>query len=100
VVVPDQPEAHRLENEFELGLIKKLIDYPDVITRVVQFLEPHRIPDYLQELAAVFHRFYHESRIVTEDRELSSARLLLCRATLQVLANGLRILGISAPQNM
>ena len=64
---PERADTGRLENEFELQLIKKLIDYPDVISRVAQYQEPHRIPDYLQELATMFHRFYHESRVVTED---------------------------------
>ncbi|NLP11733.1 arginine--tRNA ligase, partial [bacterium] len=84
----------------ELQLIKKLIDYPEVIARAAQYLEPHRIPDYLQELATVFHRFYHENRVVMEDEEVSNARLLLCRAARLVLANGLKILGISAPETM
>jgi len=98
--LPDQAETSRLENEFELQLIKKLIDYPEVIARAAQYLEPHRIPDYLQELATVFHRFYHENRVVMEDEEVSNARLLLCRAARLVLANGLKILGISAPETM
>ncbi len=99
-VLPDQADTGRLENEFELQLIKKLIDYPEVIARAAQYLEPHRIPDYLQELATVFHRFYHENRVVIEDEEVSNARLLLCRAARLVLANGLKSLGISAPETM
>jgi arginyl-tRNA synthetase len=100
IEIPEAADMSRLENEFELQLIKKLIDFPEVVSRVAQYLEPHRIPDYLQELATVFHRFYHENRVVTEDRELSLARLMLCKASRQVLANGLKILGISAPENM
>ncbi|HPI72676.1 MAG TPA: arginine--tRNA ligase [bacterium] len=98
--LPEQADVSRLENEFELQLIKKLIDYPEVIARAAQYLEPHRIPDYLQELATVFHRFYHENRVVIDDEELSNARLLLCQAARLVLANGLKILGISAPETM
>ncbi len=98
---PEKPaNPQRLEDEFEMTLIKKLIDFPDVIARVAHYQEPHRLPDYLQELATVFHRFYHADRVVTEDRELSLARLLLCQAARQVLANGLNVLGISAPENM
>jgi len=100
IVVPETADTRRLENAQELAVIKKLIEFPELITRVVQFTEPHRITSYLQEVAAVFHRFYHEHRVVTEDRELSLARLMLARATKTVLANGFRLLGISAPESM
>ncbi len=100
IPIPPAADTARLESEFELQLIKKLIEFPDVLSRAAQYLEPHRIPDYLQELATIFHRFYHENRVVSEDRELTLARLMLCRASRQVFANGLRVLGISAPENM
>lgn len=100
IEVPETADTRRLENPQEMALIKKLIEFPELITRVVQFTEPHRITAYLQEVAAVFHRFYHEHRVVTDDRELSLARLMLARAAKTVLANGFRLLGISAPESM
>jgi arginyl-tRNA synthetase len=100
ITVPETADTRRLENSQELAVIKKLIEFPELITRVVQFTEPHRITAYLQEVAAVFHRFYHEHRVVTDDRELSLARLMLARAAKTVLANGFRLLGISTPESM
>jgi arginyl-tRNA synthetase len=62
--------------------------------------EPHRLAEYLHDAAGSFHRFYHEHRVLTEDAELSNARIALCRATKIVLANGCSILGIGAPERM
>jgi len=91
---------NRLSQPEEMALIKKLLEYPEVITKAAKYLEPHRVPNYLQELAAAFHRFYHSHRVVTEDTELTRARLILVECTRIVLANGLQMLGISAPQRM
>lgn len=98
--VPEEAPTETLGNAQELQVIKKLLDFPEVIQRVVQHTEPHRVTAYAQELATVFHRFYHENRVVTEDVPLSLARLMLARATRQVLANSFALLGISAPENM
>jgi arginyl-tRNA synthetase len=62
--------------------------------------EPHRLTVYAQELAALFHRFYHDHKIVSEDKALSSSRLLLADATKQVLRNILHLLGVGAPSSM
>jgi len=97
---PEQVPMAALVEAHELNLIKKLIEFPEVIAKSAQFLEPHRITAYLHEVATLLHRFYHDHRVVTEDVELSHARILLVRATQQVLANGLSILNISAPRNM
>lgn len=98
--LPDQADLELLSKDEEIALIKKLSEFPDVISKAVKFLEPHRIPNYLQELAAAFHRFYHHHRVVTEDRDLTEARLVLIQSTRIVLANGFRLLGISAPERM
>ena len=58
------------------------------------------MPAYLAQVAGAFHQFYHQHRVVTEDVELSRARLLLARGTQQVIANGLALLGVSAPERM
>ena len=84
----------------ELALIKKLLEFPDIISKAAKFLEPHRIPNYLQDLAATFHRFYHHHRVVTEDKALTEARLILIKCTKIVLANAFKLLGISAPERM
>lgn len=93
-------ELELLDKEEEKQLLRKLSQYPDVISKAAQFWEPHRVTSYLQELAATFHHFYHLHRVVTEDLPLTRARLRLCLATQMVFANGLKILGITAPERM
>jgi len=90
----------RLTSPEELNLIKKLVDFPDIIESCAQSFEPHRLCEYLHDVAEAFHHFYHIHRVVTEDVELSKARLALCAATKQILANGFAVLGISAPERM
>ena len=63
-------------------------------------LEPQNIVTYLQELSTRFHKFYNSCRVMTDDIELSKARLVTVKATKVVLINGLKILGISAPERM
>lgn len=84
----------------ELRLIKKLLTYPMTFEGAVASHEPHRITFYLQELAGLFHPYYNKFRVITEDSELSKARLALCEAIRIVLKEGLGILGISAPEKM
>jgi len=91
---------NRLTQNEEKQLIKKLLQYPEVIISAAQSWEPHRLTNYLQELASTFHHFYHKHRVVTDDQELTRTRLMLMQATKIVFANGLRILGISAPEYM
>jgi arginyl-tRNA synthetase len=89
-----------LKESEEVNLIKSLLEFPELVLGAAQTREPHRIPVYLQELAGIFHAFYHKHRVVTEDMKLSNARLDLCDATRTVLANGLSLLGVSAPEKM
>lgn len=89
-----------LKEREEVDLAKTLLEFPDVIEASAVTFEPHRPPAYLAEVAEAFHRFYHHHRVVTEDRPLTSARMALCQATKIVLANGFKILGISAPERM
>ncbi|MBV6341886.1 arginine--tRNA ligase [Candidatus Magnetobacterium casense] len=84
----------------ELQIIKKLVLYPMTFQGAVRNREPHRITFYLQELAAMFHPYYNKHRILTEDVILTEARLLLCACISIVLKEGLRILGLSAPEWM
>ena len=62
--------------------------------------EPHRITNYLQELAGQFHSFYNRNRVITEDAELTAARLFLLQGVAITLRNALTMLGISAPERM
>ncbi len=94
------PPLNLLEHSSEAELMKMLIDFPGIIELCAVMLEPHRLCDYLHDVATAFHQFYHFCRVVTDDKEMSKARLALCNATMTVLANGLAILGISAPEKM
>ena len=98
--ITENADLSLIKEPEEKALIKKLLQFPDVIQGAAFSWEPHRLPNYLQEVAAVFHHFYHKHRVVTEDIELSKARLTLAQATKIVLANAFSILGISAPEYM
>ena len=100
VLFPKQANLKLLGQKEEINLIKKLLEFPDLVSKAAQHLEPHRLPTFLQELAATFHRFYHHHRVVTDDKELTNARLVLIRCTQIVLANALKLLGVSAPERM
>jgi len=89
-----------LFNEEEIKIIKKLLLYPMIFELSVHMREPHRITFYLQELAALFHSYYHKYRVISEDDELTETRLSLCKAVMLVLRHGLRMLGVKAPEKM
>ena len=84
----------------EIALIKKLGEYPDVLQKAALLLEPHRITTYLMELASTFHSFYQNNRVVSDDKALSQARLILVDGTRVVIKNALDLLKISAPERM
>jgi arginyl-tRNA synthetase len=81
-------------------LLKKLVQFQEIVDKAAREREPHRITVYLHELATVIHGWYHRTRTVGEPAEIERARLLLTRAARIVLANGLTLLGISAPDRM
>ncbi|MGH7337478.1 MAG: arginine--tRNA ligase, partial [Myxococcota bacterium] len=82
----------------EIALIKELADFPETVRRAAEAREPHRITGYLEGLARLAHGWYHKYRVLGEREE--AARLVLARAVRQVLANGLTLLGIRAPERM
>ena len=84
----------------ERALLRKLAAFPEVVRGAAVAREPHRLPAYLMETAALFHRFYHVCRVVSEDRERSRARLAIVEATRIVLRNGLGLLGVTSPERM
>lgn len=89
-----------LVEEEEMELIRWLAQFPDIVEGAANELEPHRVAFYLLDFAGVFHRYYNRHRIVTDDPELTRARLLLIRNAQQVLRAGLGLLGVSAPERM
>lgn len=97
---PNAVDLSYLREESEFALIKKILSYEDCIEKSALTLEIHRIPFYLQELVAIFHSYYKQHRFVTDNRELTLARLLLVDCLRRVIASGLSILGVSAPEKM
>jgi arginyl-tRNA synthetase len=95
----DAPLA-RLDLPEELAMIRRLGEFPELVLGAAQSYEPHRVTVYLQDLAGALHSFYNKHRILSEDRDLSRARLTLVAALLTVLRNGLRLLGVEAPERM
>jgi arginyl-tRNA synthetase len=92
--------ATQLKHPAEIALLRHMIDLPDVVADAAERRETQAIPQWCYELASLFSQFYRDCRVLSEDRELSAARLALVDATRQALANGLGLLGISAPQAM
>jgi len=90
----------RLVAPEERELLRLLAQFPDLVLGAAEAEEPHRVPTYLATVAAAFHQFYHQHRIVTDDLGLTHARLLLSAGTRQVIANGLALLGVTAPERM
>jgi arginyl-tRNA synthetase len=84
----------------ERGIVKLLLQYPEVVAGAARALEPHRIAYWLQELAGLFHPYYKAHRVIQDDRAVMLARLALCTAVGHVLRNGLALLGVSAPESM
>ena len=93
-------DAKLLNHSAEIRLLKKLDQFPTIIENSLQTLEPQLIANYLHDTANRFHKFYSECHVITEDIDLSNARIALVSATQTVLANGLDLLGISAPDKM
>ena len=84
----------------EQTLIKRLLQYPDLVAGAARAREPHRVAYFLTELAGVFHPYYKAHRVITDDRTLTAARLGLSSAVGQVVASGLSLLGVTAPESM
>jgi arginyl-tRNA synthetase len=82
------------------SLLRRLAEYPDVLTDAAKEMTPHSLAFYLRDLAGEFHSFYNADRVLVDEEELRLARLALLSATKQVIANGLAILGVSSPNKM
>lgn len=90
----------RLAEPHEQALMRRLAYYPEMLESAARALEPHQIAHYLRDLAADFHAYYNAHTFIVDDAELRNARLNLIAATRQVLANGLKLLGVAAPERM
>ena len=102
VAVPAPADAplHLLMADEEVELVRRIAAYPEVVGYAAQERAPHRIARYAEDLAEGFHRFYTERQVLSDDAELTAARLVLCAAARQTLVNALGLLGVSAPERM
>ena len=89
-----------LQSKASDHLLRRLAEYPEVLTDAAADLAPHALAFYLRDLAGDFHTFYNADRVLVDDQHLKLARLALLSATRQVLQNGLKLLGVSAPAKM
>lgn len=99
-IEPKQSEFKRLTAAEEIDLIKKIDEFKKSLRRAYDIADPYPVVAYIQELAACFHKFYDAHKVITGDQELSSERLGLVNAARIVLANGLKLLGLSQPRKM
>ena len=93
-------DAALLAEPEEKTLIKMMARYPEILEGAAKSLEVHRITFYLNELAGVFHSYYNKNKVITDNNDMTAARLVLIDAIRVVLANALKILGVSAPEKM
>jgi len=99
-IVESKEHLELLKAPEEIELVKKLLLFPEVVEDSAQARAPHKVAYYLQEVASEFHVYYNKCRVVDGDRQMSGARLYLISCVQTVLSNGLKLLGISAPERM
>jgi arginyl-tRNA synthetase len=97
---PEEADLGLLVHPMEAALLRRLAAFEEMVLVAAVQRAPHRLTRYSEDLAAAFHRFYAECRVLTDDHALSSARWWLVHATRQVLANTLGLIGIDAPERM
>jgi len=97
---PEEVNCARLDTPEDFKLLKLLDAFPLVVEEAAKNLEPHRLTYFLLDLATAFHDYYTKHRFISEDEELSRARLALAWALRQVFKTGLNLLGVSAPERM
>ena len=89
-----------LNHENEITMLKHMAQFPEIIDTAYENLEPQYIANYLQQLASLFHKFYSHCKVISEDNDLTIARIRLIKAVKVILKNGFNILGISSPEKM
>ncbi len=100
---PGEPDAEvlkRLDQDAEWNLVRELIRLPQVIVSAANSREPHRLTGYISEIAGLYHQFYHQCKIITDDEQTTLARLHLSLMTQRVLRRVLELIGIDAPERM
>ncbi|MGR6898444.1 arginine--tRNA ligase [Rummeliibacillus sp. TYF-LIM-RU47] len=99
--VPSIEHLDALSTEKDIELLKKVGDFPQIVADAARVRAPHRIANYIQELAATFHRFYNAEKVLDEEnKDRSEARLALITAVRTTIANALKLIGVSAPEKM
>jgi len=100
--VPDEGMANLkyVDDVASVELMSEISRWPELLEAACSTLEPHLLAHYLRQLAHVFHTWYHQTKVVVDETHLRNARLALACATRQVLANGLELIGVSAPEKM
>ena len=86
--------------QHEKDILQKLAIYPEVVDVAAHHREPHLLAHYLRELANALHTYYNAHQFIVDDEALRNTRLTLIQATRQILKNGLKLLGVSAPEEM
>ena len=96
----DSIDLSLLKKDKEIYIIKKILNFPDIILEASDSMSPHKVAFYLQELAGIFHSYYKETKVLVDDNELSKSRILLLHSLKIVFTNGLSLLGVSSPERM
>jgi arginyl-tRNA synthetase len=99
-ITTDDVDLGLLSEDVEQDLIKRLAEYPEIVRRAADTLEPHRVVTYLEEVAHLVNAWYHHHRVLGVGEQLERARLALARAAQITIGNGLRLLGVTAPERM
>lgn len=97
---PGSVNAGRLAQPEEQELLRQLAQFDEVVETTAESCEPHRLTNYLEKVAELFHRYYNQHQIVVEDEDVARARLALVQVTRHVVRNGLSMLGVRAPERM
>jgi len=100
VIVDTVDSLNALNTPDDLRLIKALTEFPETVKTSAMRLEPHRVAYYLIHLASLFHNYYNQNRVLSDDKSLTKARLLLVKGVQTVIRNGLMLLGVNAPESM
>ncbi len=96
----DDANRHELSEPEEIRLIRAMGAFPEVVQHSARTLEPHRVTYFLMDLASAFHAYYNKHRVISDDPDMTGARLYLAAAVRTVIRNGLALLGVSAPERM
>ena len=97
---PDAVPIELLQQEEEYDLLKVMGEYPALVTGAALELAPHRIIFYLMNMAGLFHSYYNKHKVISDDPNLTNARLCFCRGLKTVFRNGLHVVGLKAPEVM